>query len=91
MSRDLPAHPNLDHLKKQAKEGLRDLQQRNPDAKLADAQHAIAREYGFASWPRLKAHLESLPANPAVVGSAMTSPVLRTKSRPERGGTARGR
>jgi hypothetical protein len=27
-------------------------------AKLADAQLAIARSYGFPSWPKLKAHLE---------------------------------
>jgi len=27
---------------------------------LSDAQWIIAREYGFASWPKLKAHLESL-------------------------------
>src|SRR5262249_20192907 len=28
--------------------------------KLADAQHLVAREYGFASWPKLKEHVESL-------------------------------
>jgi hypothetical protein len=27
---------------------------------LADAQFAIAREYGFSSWPKLKRHVESL-------------------------------
>src|SRR5262245_12113198 len=58
MSRDLPTRPNLDHLKKQAKELLLTLQQQDPGAQLADAQHALAREYGFASWPRLKAHVE---------------------------------
>ena len=60
MSRNLPTYPNLDHLKKQAKNLLHALQQRNPGLKLADAQHAIAREYGFARWPNLKAHVESL-------------------------------
>jgi hypothetical protein len=64
MSRALPPHPNLDHLKKQAKDLLRELKQQNPDAILADAQHALAREYGFASWPKLKAHVDSLsPVN----------------------------
>jgi hypothetical protein len=58
MSRDLPPRPHLDHLKKQAKELLQSLQQQDAGARLADAQHAIAREYGFASWPRLKAHVE---------------------------------
>ena len=60
MSRDLPRHPNLDHFKKQAKELLRKLQHQNPDAILADAQHQLAREYGFASWPKLKAHVDSV-------------------------------
>jgi hypothetical protein len=64
MSRHLPPHPNLEHLKKQAKELLHELQQqRDPAVKLADAQHAIAREYGFASWPKLKAHVEALPSD----------------------------
>ena len=61
MSRHLPPRPNLDHLKKQAKDLLRHVQKRNPQWKLADALHAIAREYGFASWPKLKAHVDSLP------------------------------
>ena len=60
MSRNLPPHPNLEHLKKQAKDLLHDLQQQNPNAKLADAQFALAREYGFASWPKLKSYVESL-------------------------------
>jgi hypothetical protein len=61
MSRDLPARPNLEHLKNQAKDRLPELQRQNPSAQLADAQHAIAREYGFASWPKLKSHVESMP------------------------------
>ena len=60
MSRNLPPHPNLEHLKKQAKDLLHNLQQQNPNAKLADAQFALAREYGFASWPKLKSYVESL-------------------------------
>ena len=63
MSRQLPAHPNLEHLKKQAKERLHALQERDPAFKLSDAQHALAKEYGFASWPKLKAYVESLPAD----------------------------
>ena len=61
MSRSLPPRPNLEHLKKQAKDLLQDLKQKNPTLKLADAQHALAREYGFASWPKLKAYVELLP------------------------------
>ena len=60
MSRNLPPQPNLEHLKKQAKDLLHDLQQQNPSLKLADAQHALARDYGFSSWPKLKSYVESV-------------------------------
>jgi len=63
MSRELPQKPNLEHLKKQAKDLLRELQQGDTAAespKLADAQHRIAREYGFANWAKLKEHVESV-------------------------------
>src|SRR6266700_1961731 len=76
MSRVLPTQPNLEHLKKQAKDLLHDFAQGNPAAieqfnsvvstsaaarpKLADAQHVIAHEYGFASWAKLKEHVQSL-------------------------------
>jgi hypothetical protein len=73
MSRALPDHPNLEHLKKQAKERLPDLRQQHPEARLADAQHAVAREYGFLNWPALKAHLDAIsgsaPPVPAVPAS----------------------
>jgi hypothetical protein len=59
MSRQLPDFPNLEHLKKQAKERLEELQRRDPSLRLADAQHTLAHEYGFASWPKLRAHAES--------------------------------
>ena len=68
MSRQLPAQPNLEHLKKQAKAMLEELTRENPNAKLADALHAIAREYGFASWPKLKVHV--LSTTDAVVADA---------------------
>ena len=62
MSRELPDRPNLEFLKKQAKALLRDLQEKQPEAQLADAQHALAREYGFSSWPALHAHVEQFIA-----------------------------
>ena len=61
MSRQLPEKPNLAYLKKQAKELLRSMRQ----GKLADAQHALAQEYGFASWAELKVHVETLGLSPA--------------------------
>jgi hypothetical protein len=76
MSRELPAKPNLEHLKKQAKFLLEAFQEGDATAadafrslhlsstegspNLADAQHAIAREYGFASWTKLKEHVDSV-------------------------------
>jgi hypothetical protein len=59
MSRDLPVHANIEHLKKQAKERLVELRRHQPQAKLADAQHEIARQYGFTSWPKLRTYVES--------------------------------
>jgi hypothetical protein len=54
--RPLPDRPNLRHLKAQAKDLFR-----SGDAKsIADAQFKIARLYGFASWPQLKAHVDQL-------------------------------
>lgn len=60
MSRILPQRPSLEHLHKQAKTLLDAMREQNPGAQLADAQFALAREYGFASWPKLKAHVESV-------------------------------
>jgi ankyrin repeat protein len=74
MSPDLPARPSLEHLKKQAKALYKAFQDREPAAlerfraqgsaaakpKLAGAQRIIAREHGFASWARLKEHVEAL-------------------------------
>jgi ankyrin repeat protein len=53
--RPLPDRPNLRHLKDQAKGLLK----AGAAASLADAQFQIARLYGFTSWPKLKAHVES--------------------------------
>jgi hypothetical protein len=84
MSRNLPSHPNLDHLRKQAKELLPELLRTNPAAKLADAQHAVARQYGFASWPRLKAHVESLPlaVKPHPFAGTWTANLAKSKRHP---------
>ena len=76
----LPARPSLEHLKKQAKALLQEFQEREPNAterfrslggashpdqaQLADAQHVIAREYGFETWTQLKGHIEALQAPP---------------------------
>jgi len=55
---NLPAQPNLEHLRKIAKQRLRAMQRIAPSAKLADAQFQIAREHGFASWRALKTEMD---------------------------------
>jgi HEAT repeat protein len=79
--RALPPNPSLEQLKHQAKDLLNasrdlDLQallrieqylpNRSGVATLADTQLVIAREYGFASWPRLKRQIEALVAQQPV-------------------------
>ncbi len=77
MSKLLPPRPNLDHLRSQAKDLLKQYRAGDPSAiarvregipnralseapRLHDAQFVIAREYGFAGWPALKAHVEAV-------------------------------
>src|SRR5205809_2488421 len=55
----LPARPNLSHLKKVAKHALAEARKHGVSTRLANVQLAIAREYGFASWRKLKSHVES--------------------------------
>jgi ankyrin repeat protein len=69
----LPQQPNLEQLRKQSKDLLHDFHagvsaaiaevnrfERNPRTAfaLSDAQRVIARAYGFASWPKLKAFVD---------------------------------
>lgn len=72
-TRVLPKHPDLDQLKRQAKELLDAVRAGEPDAlseaaarypgadpqkfALHDAQLVLARAHGFHSWPRLKAYV----------------------------------
>ena len=55
----LPQKPSLEWLRKQAKRDLERLRERDPDARLADAQFALDGSYGFTSWRALKAHIDS--------------------------------
>ena len=54
----LPVRASLEYLKKLAKDRLRDLRRADPQAKLAAALLAVAREHGFSSWRALKAELD---------------------------------
>ena len=77
-ARSLPAQPSLEQLRKQAKELLKEYRagdiaavaeverfERQADPSkfaLADAQRVLARAYGFASWTKLKQHVEGVTA-----------------------------
>lgn len=57
----LPPRPNLEQLRHQAKDLLRAAKSGTATLgthTLSHAQLAVARDYGFASWPRLKSELE---------------------------------
>jgi hypothetical protein len=61
----LPARPSLEQLSKQAKDLLRkcragESNALQPGATLADAQFAVARQYGFGTWAKLKQHIASI-------------------------------
>lgn len=58
--RGLPTHPNLEHLKNEAKQRMKIMRSEHPAARLADAQLFVARSYGFASWRKLKAYVDAL-------------------------------
>ncbi|MBC8107782.1 MAG: ankyrin repeat domain-containing protein [Anaerolineae bacterium] len=59
-ARSLPSRPSLEHLKNQAKDRLPDLRSKDPAAQLAHAQLLVAREYGFASWRKLRAFVDAI-------------------------------
>jgi ankyrin repeat protein len=60
MPQALPANPNLDWLKKTAKQRLVQLRTSEPNARLHEAQLALAHDYGFKSWRALKSHVERI-------------------------------
>lgn len=60
MPQALPANPNLDWLKKTAKQRLAELRTHQSDAKLYEAQLGLAHDYGFKSWRALKSHVDSI-------------------------------
>lgn len=85
----LPADPSLEHLRNQARAlqravragdpaALARVRARHPDGDvggfpLAVAQLVLAREYGFASWPRLKRHLDIVARHNRDLGSRQSA------------------
>jgi len=60
MPRFLPLRANVEWLKKTAKERLRALRAAGSESQLSDVQSELAREYGFASWRKMIAHIEEV-------------------------------
>ncbi len=91
MTTSLPDRPDLDQLRRQAKE-LRDAARRGDPAaaervarlhpspnrgevSLAAAQLVIARELGFSSWPKLKAAVDLTPGGPGRAGALVAASI----------------
>jgi hypothetical protein len=79
--RSLPPRPDLRHLRDEAK------RRRNAGefSSIALAQLAVAREYGFRSWPRLKFHVEAVTLDAAeraaaLIASATSSDLRRARA-----------
>jgi ankyrin repeat protein len=64
MPQALPAKPHLEWLRKAAKLRLAELRAEKPEARLHQAQLAVANDYGFKSWRALKIHVDRI--NPAL-------------------------
>lgn len=79
--RSLPPRPDLRHLRDEAKRRRK----AGEFPSLALAQLALAREYGFRSWPRLKFHVEALSLSAderaaALIASAMSADLRRARA-----------
>src|SRR5712691_5951391 len=74
--RALPDRPSLRHLKDQAK----DLLKTGAATSITDAQFKIALLYGFASWPKLKAHVESFEEIGQLKQAIDTNDIVRVKT-----------
>jgi ankyrin repeat protein len=85
---ELPARPDLGQLRRQAKDLLRAAKAGEPAAvarigavsgrvTLSAAQVAVARQYGFASWPRLKAEVDARSSDLAQTVEAFLEASIR--------------
>jgi hypothetical protein len=87
--RRLPDRPDLDQLRRQAKELLQGARRGDPNARrrmqavspvvqLATAELAVAREYGFASWPRLRQEVERRREAKLAARPVSSTPMVRS-------------
>ena len=96
--RALPARPHLDHLKNEAKALLKAFNQHEAAAiqrvrdtigdkhtlKLTDAQRAVAREYGFPTWARLREHVRSAAGNSDAIDAFLAAVQDQDRDRAKR-------
>lgn len=75
--RTLPDNPNLDHLRRQAKDLLAGLRDTDPAASLADAQASLARQYGFRGWTGLKAEVDRMRESAEVADPSLARAVAQ--------------
>ena len=95
-SRVLPARPDLDHLKHEAKALRAAFLAGDPEAlervraalgvatttiKLTDAQRILAREYGFPTWARLRAHVRAARGGADAVDEFLAAIYNRDRAR----------
>ncbi|MBE7159658.1 MAG: ankyrin repeat domain-containing protein [Williamsia herbipolensis] len=79
----LPERPDIDWLRRRARDLQRGVRSGEPDAlrqasipaadsdfRLADAHRVIARAHGFASWPRLQSHVRAIAGRTWIPGPA---------------------
>ena len=69
--RALPSRPDLRHLREEAKRRRK----AGEFTSIALAQLAVARDYGFRSWPRLKFHVEAVTLDAAERAAALIASV----------------
>jgi ankyrin repeat protein len=74
----LPVRANLEHLKNEAKQLLKELRRENAEATLSEAQLAVARRYSFTSWRTLKAHVDAMQNEGARLIQAVRNGDLET-------------
>jgi hypothetical protein len=66
---ELPQKPSLEYLRKQAKK-----RKRERAISLSEAQHQLAREDGFASWPKFVHHVQALELEGIVRALVLADP-----------------
>ena len=76
--RTLPDAPSLDHLRGQAKDLLVQLRLVQPGAKLSDAQALVAEQYGYRTWPDLKAEVDRRSADVRTTDDSLAAAVAAT-------------